>query len=303
MQLYVDLIWLLNLLFDWMILLLVAWVTKSSFSHVRIFLGALFASLIIPLTLLFNWGIVDSPIFKLGYSVFIILIAFSYQYLKAFLVRFFSFYLINFSIGGAVFGLHYFVTTNTDMVISNHAPFGDAISWVVVLVMFPIAVYFTKDQLQQLTMFKLRSQQQFSITILHGNRNVDLNSFLDTGNQLKHPLTQHPVILVDESTFKIWVDEEKVELLKRSEQIDFFGLDDELQFIPYQKAGGEQGLLPAFLAEEVKVHMAQQIISTKKVYIGVHYGHFSKQMNVQCLLNPLLLQSKRMRVKDVEGVS
>ncbi|GEN44827.1 sigma-E processing peptidase SpoIIGA [Alkalibacillus haloalkaliphilus] len=303
MQLYVDLIWLLNLLFDWMILLLVAWVTKSSFSHVRIFLGALFASLIIPLTLLFNWGVVDSPIFKLGYSVFIILIAFSYQHFKAFLTRFLSFYLINFSIGGAVFGLHYFITTNTDMVINNHAPFGDTISWVVVLIMFPIAVYFTKDQLQQLTMFKLRSQQQFPVTILHQNRHVALNSFLDTGNQLKHPLTQHPVILVDEPTFKTWIDEETVELLKRTEQMDFWGLDDELQFIPYQKAGGEQGLLPAFLAEEVKVDLGQQIISTKKVYIGVHYGHFSKQMDVQCLLNPLLLQSKRMRVKDVEGVS
>ncbi|GAA0460648.1 sigma-E processing peptidase SpoIIGA [Alkalibacillus silvisoli] len=303
MQLYVDLIWLLNLLFDWMILLVVAWVTRSKFVHWRVFLAALFASLIIPFTLLLDWSIFDSAIFKLIYSVFIILIAFSYQFLKDFFIKFISFYFINFSIGGAVFGIHYFINTNTEMVLSTHAPFGDMVSWIVVLILFPVALFITKSQLQNLTMFQMRLQQQYDVSIRYQNKKIQVLGFLDTGNQLKHPLTQHPVILVNETIFKHWFDETKVESLKLADHLGFQNVNDEIQLIPYQKAGGEQGLLPAFLADEVNVLINNQVVSTKKVYVGIHFGHFSRQMNVQCLLNPLLIQSKRMRVKDVEGVS
>ncbi|WP_188205730.1 sigma-E processing peptidase SpoIIGA [Alkalibacillus aidingensis] len=303
MQLYIDLIWLLNFLFDWMILLLVAWVSRYPFSHTRIFLAGLFASLIIPLSFLVSWEGVHSPIFKLIYSIIIIMIGFSYTKWRIFLIRFVSFYFINFAIGGAVFGIHFFLTTNSDMVLINQTSFGDLVSWVVVLTLFPVALYFTKDQLQQLTMFQFKFQKQYDAWIEYRQTNVKVLGFLDTGNQLTHPLTQRPVILVNEKTARNWLDDDLLMRLKNNLNVLEEEQDGLIQFIPYQKAGGQQGMLPVFLADQVTVMQDNQLLTTKKVYVGVHFGEFSKQMEYQCLLNPLLLQSKRMRVKEVKGVS
>lgn len=300
--LYVDLIWLLNLLFDWMVLLLVCWATKSIYQPKRIVLAALFASMIIPLQLSFSIEWVTLPLVKLVYSILIILIAFKYQRLTQLILQWLSFYFINFTIGGAMFGLHFFMMSHDVLLDEGATPFGNWLSWGVVLVLFPVAYFLTKHQLQQLTVNQMKHDQYYQITIHAFRKSISIKGFLDTGNQLKHPLSKKPVILVDEETFRNWFNEETLILMKQQDE-SVFQHTDGLHWIPFRKAGGERGLLPVFLADEVLVHTDSTQIKTPHVYVGFHEGKLSQQMDVHCLLHPMLWQSKQMQIKHYKGVS
>lgn len=74
-------------------------VNEIYFSRWRIFFGALFASMIIPLSIGLGIDWLFHPLAKLIYSIGIVWIAFSYRQLKTLVTQWISFYIVNFSIG------------------------------------------------------------------------------------------------------------------------------------------------------------------------------------------------------------
>ncbi|RPF56074.1 sporulation factor SpoIIGA [Aquisalibacillus elongatus] len=302
MQIYLDLIWALNLLFDWLVLLVVGWLSRMPFSHKRIFIASFFASLIIPLSFVPALDWLNFPIVKLVYSFGIILIAFRFINISRFITYFFSFYLVNFTIGGGLFGLHYILQSQeVSLPWLNHIAYGNLVSWIFVLIGFPIFLWFTKDRLHYLSVIKLRHEQLYDVVVqLDSNRKFHLKGFYDTGNQLTHPLTQKPIMLIDEQTGVDWFGDKKINRLKQKDAT----YDEALQveYIPLKMAGGEQDTIPVFQIQHVGIRVNQYMHMTKRVYVGIHFGEFSNRITYNCLLHPLLLQSKNTKVQHVKGV-
>ncbi|MFD2638189.1 sigma-E processing peptidase SpoIIGA [Piscibacillus salipiscarius] len=303
MQIYLDLIWILNLIFDWLVLLVVAWAVRQPFSQLRIFLASLYASLIVPLSFVQGLDWLNWPLVKLVYSVGIILIAFPFDSIRRFVIYMFSFYFINFSIGGGLFALHYFLQSQqVDLPWLSHVAYGNMVSWVFVLIFFPIFVYFTKDRLQKLSVIKLQHEQIYDVAVhIDEHRNYYLKGFYDTGNQLTHPLTNKPIMLIDELTAQNWFGKQKVDELKTKpfDQPDF---ETPFEYIPLKKAGGDMGYIPVFQVQKISIRVREFIHSSRRVYVGIHFGEFSNSMSYNCLLHPLLFQSKNTKVQHVKGV-
>ncbi|MET3682055.1 stage II sporulation protein GA (sporulation sigma-E factor processing peptidase) [Alkalibacillus flavidus] len=303
MTIYVDLIWLLNLFFDWMVLLLVCWATKSVHNIKRMALGAVVASLIIPIHLSFEYDWLMSPITKLIYSCFIVLAAFGFKGAKRFWLHMTAFYFINFAIGGAMMAVQFFVIGPDEWLQSSVSPYGDWLSWGVVAILFPIAFMLTKGQLQRLTVNRMHDELYYEVTVTAMGQSVSMTGLLDTGNQLTHPITKRPVILLDESMFEQWFDRDVITRLKESSFEEADTIPETIQWIPFRQAGGDHRLLPVLLVDDVTITTESEAIKTPKVFVGLHTGSLSHQDDAQCLLHPHLFQSKQMRINHVKEVS
>lgn len=304
MELYVDLIWLLNLLFDALVLFTVAWMMKRPFNKYRIILASFYASLIIPLILLFNLDWLEHPIVKIIYSIGIILIAFKFESIQTYLLYFLAFYFINFAIGGGLFALHFLLQSNgINIPFIFDIGYGNSVSWIFIVISFPIVLFFIKNRLHQIAIIKLHNTNVVNVDI-HFNNNVEtVKGFVDTGNQLLHPITNQPIMLIEEKIVQRWFHEDVIEKLKQLNHFEGLTSDVPIHFIPFKKAGGEQGLLPVFTVDSVHIKLDDKLFSTRNVYVGIHFGEFSQSLSYQCLLHPELLQTKKTKIHHRKGVS
>ncbi|GAB2542892.1 sigma-E processing peptidase SpoIIGA [Gracilibacillus alcaliphilus] len=291
MIIYVEVIWLLNLLLDWMLLLLTQSVTKHETKWYRLFLAGLFGSLIVPITFIFPDVNLHSLWIKVCYSLIMIWIAFPFRNLAYFGKSLFSFYFMTFAIGGGLIAIHFLLSAE------NHAsqPYlaSHHIHGLFVLIGFPIVFFFTKYRMDHHRMQQFQQQFFYKVTIQWSGKLLCTTGYLDSGNHLVDPLSHHPVIMVDEGLLSQWMDQEEIYDLRTASQS--FGETDLLQakhfqWIPYQGVSGEQQMMLAFKPDYLKVELPNQTITTSKVLIGIQFGHLVADGSYHCLLHPKLFQ-------------
>ena len=109
MAVYLDIIWLLNFLFDSLLLYLTALILKRDFRYWRLFTGGLIGSCIILLSITPLNAYSGHPFVKLMFSIIMVLTVFGYRRFKYFISGLMTFYLTTFLIGGSLIGVHYFI--------------------------------------------------------------------------------------------------------------------------------------------------------------------------------------------------
>ena len=300
MTIYLDVIWLLNFGIDYLLLALTALALKRSYSKRRLILAALFASLIVffmftPLSMIFfqAWA-------KLLYSACIIFIAFGFKRWSYFLKNLFMFYFVTFVVGGGLFALHYFWQTDTEilagLVISTTTGFGSTFSWIFVIIGIPVVWYFSKQQIQGITIRKLDYAKLAQVSIMIDNMTFETSGLIDSGNQLQDPITRYPVIILEASLLKEQLPKSTIEQLFHWETIDNEERDELLEkrfsLIPYQAVGKKLGLLPALKPDFVKIEYEQEQFITKKVLIGINESPLSTTGDYQCIVHPNILLEK-----------
>lgn len=97
-------------------------------------------------------------------------------------------------------------------------------------------VIFIKDR-------KAIFQLIYPIEIIYNSKHKSLKGFLDTGNELREPITNMPVILVNKDIYK-------------SFSADGF----EKYYIPYRIFNGDTGNLEAFKADYINIKVGKDII-------------------------------------------
>lgn len=295
MTIYLDTVWLLNLIFDLMLLMLTKGIARFSAPAWRIWIGALVASFIVPILFIFPDSFVQSVLFKVIYSFIIIFCAFGFHSIFQFLKLFFIFYFVTFSIGGGLIAVHYLfshsITGNGFLVAAGH---GDPISWVFVLVGFPLSYLFTKHRMNQHIIDKIRYEQLYTVTIQIKNEAYTTTAYVDSGNHLTDPISKKPVVICDEPFLKQWFSNEDWESLKKAaDSFDMDLLPEEwehlIHFIPYQGVNGN-GVLLAIRPEACTIHETNRTLRTRKFLIGVRFGELAKDGTYHCLLQPQIMQ-------------
>ena len=90
----------------------------------------------------------------------------------------------------------------------------------------------------------------YYIEIVNGNKVTRVKAFLDTGNELREPATNLPVIIVEKQYIR-----------------DINLKDDELFYIPYKVVNGEKGNLVGFKPTGVKIYYDSNNIKFKDAII------------------------------------
>ncbi|WP_279626541.1 sigma-E processing peptidase SpoIIGA [Halobacillus karajensis] len=295
---YLDAVWMLNLLMDAMILSLTQGITRAKSSKWRMLSGAFVASTIVPITIYMPDSWLVGSLGKIIFSMFIIWVTFSYTSLRAFFVQWISFYFITFTIGGSMMGVHYFLATEISLqggsVVTFSGGYGDPVSWLFVIIGFPCSYFFTKWRLNQVSVHKMKLEDIYDVTVEWNGRTARCKGLVDSGNQLIDPVSRKMVFLADSFVWAHFFSEEQLEQLNVDNIMTALGdLPDEVQssirLVPYQAAGVSGQLLVTILVDKITVKTENGDLEMKSPLLGVQHQDLTQDRLYQMLIHPHLM--------------
>jgi stage II sporulation protein GA (sporulation sigma-E factor processing peptidase) len=304
MSIYLDVIWLLNFSFDLFLLLLTAIALKRKIFKLRILLSALLGSSIVLMMFSPLAFIATHPIGKMIISIIMVLLAFGFKRFRYFFQSLLTFYFVTFMVGGGMIGAHYFLQTEMSylngVLMTNSTGFGHPISWLFVLIGFPVVWIFSRNRLEGLETKKIHFDQLVTVTIRVESTQFTINGLVDSGNQLFDPITRSPVMIID--TLKVQDYIPKL-LVNQAIQDDVMKSMSEsgneshpwehrVRIIPYRVVGSEHQFLLGFKPDEVWIETKNEKIKVHKTIVGLNRTKLSSEDEYECIVHPKMLQGQ-----------
>lgn len=304
MTVYLDVIWSLNLFFDALLLYLTALILKRRVKLWRVLIGGLIGSLLV-LLIFTPLEYTSHPIMKLFFSVIMVLVVFGFKQIRFFLKCLMTFYMTTFLIGGSLIGVHYFIQFDfnlaSSVALASIEGFGDPISWLFVLLGFPLAWHFSRQQFEQVEMTKIQYDQIVHVEIELGEIHLILKGLVDSGNQLYEPISKTPVMIAsihsleDEIPAEIRSIAEKPDRILTGEIEVPKDYESRMKVIPYNVIGQEHQLSIAFKPDQLKISCNGEEFHVEKALVSFTTQQLSTDDSFQCIVHPKMLTGKAIQ--------
>ena len=295
MTIYIDIVLIENLIMNYIILFTTAVVLKIKVNHIRLILASLLGA---GYSIIAYMGIIkvySSIILKIILSVLIIYIAFNPQNIKKMCKDLLLFYLVSFVFGGAAFALIYIIKPQNILMKNGlflgtyplkTVMLGAVVAFCIIIGAFAII----KNKISKKDMF-------CEIEILINQKKIKTKAMIDTGNMLKEPITNVPVIVVEHILLYSCMPKEILNNLKEIMGGDFKNIPCDIQekyisklkLIPFSSLGKQNGMLIGIRPEYVKVITDEQEKINKNVIIGIYEKLLTKKGEYQALIGIELL--------------
>lgn len=290
MTVYIDVLFAVNMIINYLLLLATARIAKQSTSALRIALGS-FAGAVYAVCMFFpQIKALYTVAAKIAVSFILVAITFTIRKPRTFFKTVFVFYITSFIFGGISLGIFYFTGAGTGTVISNGI-FYYNLPLRMLIISSAIAYGVIRTVWKVYKSDKMRDYRKVDI-YLHG-KNVSLNALVDTGNMLSDPLTQTPVVVAEferlqdilPQDFNTLYEElhDSPESIILSDSIS--DMASRLRIIPFSSLGTADGMLLGFKPDAVKI--GKQV--TEDIIIGIYGNHLSKNKDYDALLNPEII--------------
>lgn len=207
MKIYLDIVFILNFLLDFILLMGVAYILRRNVSIRRIVLGSIFGSM--SLIVLF-FGISDQLLFviKIIISIIMVLITFNYRDIRYTFKNIIYLYILSIMLGGSLYLLNIqFSYKHIGFIFYNRGPL---VSYSFILITGSFIYYLYIKQLKKL---KLDYSNYQEVIIIFNDNIINCTGYVDSGNNLRDPTTSYLVILIDKNKIKFDVNNTKVLLV------------------------------------------------------------------------------------------
>ncbi len=295
MTIYIDVVLLENLIMNYIILFTTGLVMKIKTKHVRLLLASLLGAIYSVVAYAGILKAYSSIILKFILSIIIVFIAYNPQSAKKLCKTLLLFYLTSFVFGGAAFALIYIVRPQ-DIIMKNGlflgtyplktVMLGAIIAFAVIITAFSVV----KSKISKKALF-------CEIEIKVNGKIVKTKAMIDTGNLLKDPFTNTPVVVVESSLLYECIPKEILYNLE-----DIIGGDFEkvpnnikeeymqkLKLIPFSSLGKQNGMLLGIKAEYINVKTDEQENKNTNVIIGIYDKSLTKRGEYGALIGIELL--------------
>ncbi|XJZ28417.1 sigma-E processing peptidase SpoIIGA [Bacillota bacterium Lsc_1132] len=310
MTVYLDVIWLLNFLFDSLLLYLTAIILKRNIRIWRLLAGGFIGSLIILLAFTPAAPISSHPVSKLLFSVFMVLTVFKYQRWRFFIKGLFTLYFSTFLLGGILIGVHYFIQFNSELtvkvLVSNVQGFGDPVSWLFVLLGFPVAWYFSKAKVESIEMTKIQFEQIVEVILTIDQEQLLFKGLIDSGNQLYDPITKMPVMFVSVKNIESPLPEPIMKVAVEGESILMDNVEipnewqNRLRIVPCRVVGQEHQLIVAIKPDAIKIVKDDEVYFYDKGLVSFTMQELSADGAFQCIVHPKMLTGRKQSGNTVK---
>lgn len=176
MKIYLEYIFIINFLLDFMILYGTKRILKKNTSNIKLIISSIIGSLS-TFILLINVSNNQLFIIKIILSIIMIITAFGSNNIKENILYF---YLISIIIGGLI----YLFDLKTNPYLNMF----------LITILTPFIIY---TLIKEYTKFKTTIKDKYVVNIIIKNKEYKLEGFIDTGNRLKSPISNKSVILVN----------------------------------------------------------------------------------------------------------
>lgn len=304
MAIYIDILFLRELLVDGAVLLTTAWVRNMRPSKWRILAASAFGASYVALTLFPQLSFLFSLGIKVLFSLFMLWIAFGFRSLQHFSAITAAFYCVNFVAAGAIIGLYYLTMQGsgemwrTISLVSGSVTAEFKMGLFYLVAAFLIGLYLFRSVLRGKREKELVLQHIAEVTVVIGSATCTCKGLIDTGNQLYDPLTRTPVMVMEASN---WENELPPAWLKgiRDSQVDrlIAGLDsepfawqDRLRLVPFRGINRGSQFMLAVKPDSVEINRDGQVYETSKVLIGLDGGKLAADGAYQAIIHPSMVQ-------------
>ena len=257
MTIYVDVVLIENLIMNYIILFATDIILKNKSKFWRLLLASLIGAIYTVISYISNLKIYSSMILKMILSIIIVYVAFNPQNMKKMWKSLLIFYLTSLVFGGAAFALIYIVKPQetfwkNGLFLGTYSLKTILLSAIVAFLIIIGAFTVVKNKISKRDMF-------CNIKIKLNNKEIEAKAMLDTGNLLKEPITNIPVIVVEHTLLYECIPKQ---ILNNIDDIlggDFSKIPDEikqkymtkLKFIPFSSLGKQNGMLLGIKADYV----------------------------------------------------
>lgn len=307
MTIYLDIVLLENLCMNYIILFATGVIIKIKLHHFRMILSALIGGVYAILAYMQMLEIYSNMAVKVVLSICMVYIAFSPKGVKALLKQLLMFYLVSFVFGGCAFALLYFVKPQDILMVNGVyigtypvkiALLGGIVGFVIVHAAFKIV----KNRMSKKGLI-------YDVEIKIDDKTTKVKAMLDTGNQLKDPITKIPVMLVEkEKLYEILPKD----ILNNVDNIlggDWKESEGDIcyrsrfRIIPFNSIGKQNGMLLGFKVDEIKVITDIDEISNKKVIVCIYNQKLTKANTYSALIGLDMLEGRDENefVTDLKG--
>lgn len=215
MEVYIDIYIFENIVINLFLLLLTFKLLRFSFNKKNICIAAVLGGLY-GLVIFCNVNLLNSIAFKLLIPAIMIYISLESKKFKYVLKSILVFFMLAFMLGGICFGA--LQMQNTYMIGQAFVVENNSIKYIVLSV--AIVFIFINRIVDLLKDRALVKNFLYDIYITEGTRTVLVKGFLDTGNELREPITNLPCILIENEYFLQLEFNKKDEYVIRYKTID-----------------------------------------------------------------------------------
>ncbi len=246
--------------------------TKWYRSLLSAFIGALYAVIVFfP-----GMRLTESIIMKILLSGVLVWIAFGFKSRAYFMKMWGSFYLASFIFGGGIIAV--MSTTKLGSRLGAIYSNGEIYlnlpwRWVFAAAIATYVLIYFFGRIRKRRIAKEVITR--SLTIYINGAKIETKAIIDTGNSLFDPITGVPVIVCEHKALKDIVPEGESFI----EKMQAAGL--KVRLIPFSSIGKENGVMPAFLPDRVKIDDYEA-----KCVIGITKSRLSVSEEYHALLNP-----------------
>lgn len=289
MTIYVDVVLIENLIMNYIILLATGLILKQKIKHIRLIIASLLGAIYSIVAYASVLEIYSSLILKAILSIIIVYIAYNPQNLKKMWKDILIFYLTSFVFGGVAFALIYIVKPQ-DILMKNGIFLGTyplktvILGAIVGFVIITTAFKLVKTQISKKDMF-------CEIKIKLNGEIINAKAMIDTGNLLKEPITNTPVIVVEHTLLYNCLPKEILNNLDEILGGDLEKIPEEirkeyisrLKLIPFSSLGKQNGMLIGIKPEYIKIKQEEREIQKENVIIGIYKNSLTKRGEYRAL--------------------
>lgn len=257
MKIYLDVIFFINVLFDASLLFCVGIILKRKVPIKRIILSSIIGGLSI-FILFIKVSSFLLLLIKIIIGILLVIIAFGYKNIYWTLKNFLNLIIVSILLGGFLYLLNIQLSYKSNGIIFFHNGLSPNI--VLSLIISPILLYIYVKQFKK---NKDINSKIFNIDIyFKDNRKININGYLDTGNNLYDPYKKRPIILVYDKYLKSYYTNKDIIL------------------VPYETLNNT-GLLECIKIDKI---YNKKIGYQKNILVGISHKKF-KIEEIGCILH------------------
>ncbi len=295
LEVYIDLVFGVNLIMDYLLLVMMQKLIKKNSKTGRKILAAILGglgacfSIMVPV---FRSGII-MMLFGVLLAGCMLKIAFSYDTMKALARDILVYYAITFLVGGILNYLYYYTSAGYYITEFMKMLPSRSLNFFYLICFFAIAGGFIHLVKRVFIQMKGTRELFYNVELVFGEKKIICKGFLDTGNHLREPVSRRPVVIADFDGISDILPDELIDYAKdfmsdaKHKDIDRYAV--KIKWIPYHAVGTEEGILPGIVFDEVNVLKEDSVVHNPNITVAVYQGKLTVDNSYHIILHEELL--------------
>lgn len=295
MTIYIDLIFFENIIMNSIIIYATSTIIKQKPKILRVLISSIIGAIYSIALYITNYKIYTSIFSKIILSIIMMYVAFKPSNLKKLFKQVLIFYLTSFVFGGVALNLIYFlkpenISIKNGLFTGEYALKVIMLGALVALIIVKISIKIIKSKITTKDMY-------CKIKMKINEKQIETNAMIDTGNLVKEPITNTPVVIVESSLLEGIIPKEILNNLENILCGNLNNIPQEIQeeyftrlrCIPFSSLGKENGMLVGIKIPEIIAQNEEEEKKTSNIIIGIYDKSLTKRGEYRALIGVELI--------------